>query len=97
MTCITISEAKGKAQRMSPQKCPVCAVHSSLVYKYICCIQFVFSFPFQNLVVPDGVTNPCILIEASEKGVGIDRDEPGYAALASGDSLVRPSPLPHLG
>ncbi|XP_073340381.1 G1/S-specific cyclin-E2-like [Pagrus major] len=48
----------------------------------------------KNQLVLDGVTNPCIVIETSEKGFD---SEPAYAVLPSADSLIRPSPLPHLG
>ncbi|XP_030268734.1 G1/S-specific cyclin-E2-like isoform X3 [Sparus aurata] len=44
----------------------------------------------QNQLVLDGVAKPC----TSEKGA---ESEPGYAVLPSADSLIRPSPLPHLG
>ncbi|XP_051245855.1 G1/S-specific cyclin-E2-like [Dicentrarchus labrax] len=47
----------------------------------------------KNHLVLESVAKPCILIAASEKGVRVDCDE----VLISGDSLVRPSPLPHLG
>ncbi|KAM9340221.1 G1/S-specific cyclin-E2-like [Symphorus nematophorus] len=46
----------------------------------------------KNQLILEGVAKPCVLIETSEKGVRVD-----CAALVSGDSLVRPSPLPHLG
>ncbi|TDH03855.1 hypothetical protein EPR50_G00146070 [Perca flavescens] len=46
----------------------------------------------QNQLVLEGAAKPCIL-ETSEKGVGVDCD----AVLTSPSSLIRPSPLPHLG
>ncbi|XP_044028754.1 G1/S-specific cyclin-E2 [Siniperca chuatsi] len=49
----------------------------------------------KNQLVLEGVAKPCILLETREKGVTVGCDEP--AVLTSGDSLVRPSPLPHLG
>ncbi|XP_074468709.1 G1/S-specific cyclin-E2-like isoform X1 [Sebastes fasciatus] len=48
----------------------------------------------KNQLVLEGVAaKPCILIETSEKGVWVDSD----TLLTSANSLVRPSPLPHLG
>ncbi|XP_070841106.1 G1/S-specific cyclin-E2-like [Chaetodon trifascialis] len=51
----------------------------------------------KNQLVLEGVAEPRILIETSDKEVGVDGDETGRELLTSGDSLVRPSPLPHLG
>ncbi|XP_076611151.1 G1/S-specific cyclin-E2-like isoform X1 [Chaetodon auriga] len=51
----------------------------------------------KNQLVLEGVAEPRILIETSEKEVGVDCDETGRELLTSGESLVRPSPLPHLG
>ncbi|XP_035476009.2 G1/S-specific cyclin-E2 isoform X2 [Scophthalmus maximus] len=42
----------------------------------------------KNQLVLEGITRPCVLVDTPMKGVRIDGD---------GGSLVRPSPLPHLG
>ncbi|XP_029299540.1 G1/S-specific cyclin-E2-like isoform X2 [Cottoperca gobio] len=47
----------------------------------------------KNQTVLEGVAKPYVLIKTSGKGVGGDCD----AVLASTNSLVQPSPLPHLG
>ncbi|XP_071356527.1 G1/S-specific cyclin-E2-like isoform X2 [Trachinotus anak] len=51
----------------------------------------------KNQLVLEGVTKPCILIASPEKGARIDCDESGHQVLTARDSLVQPSPLPHLG
>nr|XP_046273434.1 G1/S-specific cyclin-E2-like isoform X2 [Scatophagus argus]XP_046273435.1 G1/S-specific cyclin-E2-like isoform X2 [Scatophagus argus] len=51
----------------------------------------------KNQLVCEVVTDTPVLIETSEKGVEVDCMESSCEVLASGDSLVRPSPLPHLG
>ncbi|KAI3358136.1 hypothetical protein L3Q82_003136 [Scortum barcoo] len=50
----------------------------------------------KNQLVLEGNVDPCTHIEASEKEVMMDFNEPISSALASGNSLVRPSPLPLL-
>ncbi|XP_041810837.1 G1/S-specific cyclin-E2-like [Chelmon rostratus] len=47
----------------------------------------------KNQLVLEGVAEPCILIETSEKGDGVDCDETDCEVLTA----VQPSPLPHLG
>ncbi|XP_040909759.1 G1/S-specific cyclin-E2-like [Toxotes jaculatrix] len=50
-----------------------------------------------NQLVLEGVTEPCIVMETPEKEIRIDCDEPDCEVLTARVSLVRTSPLPHLG
>lgn len=51
----------------------------------------------KNQVILEGIDAPCVLISAPEKGLKGCVTDPTYVELTPTESLVSPSPLPHLG
>lgn len=83
-------------QPLSKLQCEKVWLQYSLLFLAFCLSDFgseFFHFRFQNQLVHEDVSRPCVLPEKALR----DAFESGYIVLTSRDSLEQPSLVPHLG